>query len=79
MALSSCPECQKELSDTAWNCPHCGWHKSRAGVVVAWIVAAAILAFFGLVYYQISEANKAYAELQKQNEKADRMIKALKR
>ena len=47
-------------------------------MVVAWIIAIVIIALGVLFYYQINESNKAFAELQKQNEKADRMIKALK-
>ena len=25
MALINCPECKKEISDTARKCPHCGY------------------------------------------------------
>jgi len=25
MALMTCPECKKEISDQAHSCPHCGW------------------------------------------------------
>jgi RNA polymerase subunit RPABC4/transcription elongation factor Spt4 len=78
VALSTCPECRKGISDKASNCPHCGWHKSRAGLVAAWIIAIVIIALGVLFYYEINESNKAFAELRKQNEKADRMIKALK-
>ena len=78
MAVSSCPECRKELSHTALNCPHCGWHKSRAGLVVAWIVASVIIALGARFYYQIDQANKAKAALRKEMDKADKMIRALK-
>jgi predicted amidophosphoribosyltransferase len=79
VALSTCPECRKELSDTARNCPHCGWHKSRVGLVIAWIVAIALLGCAVLFYYQINEADKARANLKRELEKSDAMVKALKR
>jgi hypothetical protein len=79
VALSTCSECRKKIRDKASNCPHCGWHKSRAGLVAAWIIAILIIALGVLFYYQINETDKAFAELKKQSEKADRMIKAQKR
>jgi RNA polymerase subunit RPABC4/transcription elongation factor Spt4 len=78
MALSSCPECRKEISDTARNCPHCGWHKSQIGVLAAWIILVVILAIAALFYYQIDPANNAEANLKKELDKSDAMIKALK-
>lgn len=30
MALIKCPECQKEVSDTAETCPHCGYRLKPA-------------------------------------------------
>jgi predicted amidophosphoribosyltransferase len=59
MALSSCPKCRKELSETALNCPNCGWHKSRAGLVVAWIVAIVMIALGLLFYYQIESSKQS--------------------
>lgn len=29
MALTKCPECNKEVSDTAETCPHCGYRLKR--------------------------------------------------
>ena len=29
MALIKCPECSKEISDTAKNCPNCGYEKEK--------------------------------------------------
>ena len=29
MALTKCPECQKEVSDTAETCPHCGYRLKK--------------------------------------------------
>jgi hypothetical protein len=44
MTVSACPECQKEVSDQASVCPHCG--APRAGSVAAtkgkWLVAGAL-------------------------------------
>ena|SRR6266568_2761699 len=75
VALSNC---RKEISDTAWNCPHCDWHKSRTGLVAAWVVAIVIITLGAVIYYQIDQANKAEAALRKELDKSDRMIKALK-
>ena len=77
MALSSCPECRKEISDKAWNCPHCGWHKSRAGLIVAWIIAIVIIALGVLFYYQINESNKAFSDLRKDLDKPVEIQKKL--
>jgi uncharacterized protein (UPF0212 family) len=65
------------MSSTARNCPHCGWHKSQAGTVAAWIIALVILALVALFSYQINEANKAEANAKKELNKSDAMIKAL--
>ena len=32
MALVSCPECGKEISDAAQSCPHCGYELKKAPV-----------------------------------------------
>jgi hypothetical protein len=66
------------MSSTARNCPHCGWHKSQAGTVIASIVALIVLAMISLLWYQANEADKAHAALQEEIDKADRMIKAPK-
>lgn len=29
MAMIKCPECGKEISDKARNCPNCGWENSQ--------------------------------------------------
>ncbi len=31
MALKNCPECNKEVSDTASQCPHCGYKLQKSG------------------------------------------------
>ena len=77
MALATCPECQKELSDTALTCPHCGWHKSQAGTVIAVIAVLLILGLGLLAYYQNSETDKARANLQKELSKPVDLLKKL--
>jgi hypothetical protein len=76
VALSTCPECRKEISDKAWNCPHCGWHKSRAGLVAAWVVAIAVIGVAVLFYWQVKQADEASANLQRELNKSEAMIKA---
>ncbi|MGZ4965913.1 MAG: zinc ribbon domain-containing protein [Chthoniobacterales bacterium] len=39
MALKACPECGKEVSDKATRCPHCGFRRSIAPLVIGWIIA----------------------------------------
>jgi len=46
--------------------------------VAAWIIVLVILAVVAFSYYQFSEANKAKANLKKELEKSDAMLKALK-
>ena len=75
VALSNC---RKEISDTAWNCPHCGWHKSWAGLVAAWIVEIAVIGLAVLFYWQIKQADEAHAKFRKELDKSEAMIKALK-
>jgi hypothetical protein len=45
--------------------------------MAAWIIARVILGVAALFYYQINEANKAEANLKKELDKSDAMIKAL--
>lgn len=34
MALIKCPECGKEISDTAKSCPNCGYEKERQSKIL---------------------------------------------
>lgn len=45
MALINCPECGKEISDTAVSCPHCGYGINQAPVVTTQKKSNAIPAF----------------------------------
>ena len=51
MALVECPDCEKEISDTAKNCPHCGADVSVEGYFILFIIACtfAVLAVFGVL------------------------------
>lgn len=57
MALIQCPECGKQVSDTARSCPHCGYNLARRhqarrravvllGLVIAIIVGIAVYAVY---------------------------------
>lgn len=45
MALINCPECKKEISDTAKICPHCGYkmNGNKNKVIIASVVIVAVL------------------------------------
>lgn len=30
MPLIKCPDCKKEISESAWNCVHCGWVETKS-------------------------------------------------
>lgn len=57
MALVSCSECKKEISDTVKACPHCGKKKSRTFWKV--IVLVTVIFFIGKCS---SESNKINAD-----------------
>ncbi len=65
MALRPCPECREEMSETARNCPHCGWHRSRAGAVAAWLVVLALLVGGLWIWNDIYELKEAQRNLHK--------------
>ena len=43
MALIKCYECEKEISDEAGACPHCGAKRKKKAGPIAWIVAGIVL------------------------------------
>lgn len=49
MALIKCPECGKEISDTATTCPHCGtktnYQKKKSG----WFALGLIIFIIGIL------------------------------
>jgi hypothetical protein len=44
MAMQNCPECKKEIAQSAPACPHCGW-KRRS--VLIWIIGIGFALWFG--------------------------------
>lgn len=56
MALTPCPECNKQISDKAYACPGCGYPISPAakrgfgwsGVAHTWLTTSAIQVVIGL-------------------------------
>lgn len=72
MALINCPECNKEISDTAKVCPSCGYkinlqkHKKRNKIIFG-IMLSVIIASIGFyVIYSIDKRNKALEALDKE-------------
>jgi hypothetical protein len=61
MSLVKCPECSKEISDTAKSCPSCGksLKKSSAGKVIGIFIG--VIAFVLIVLFLISARNAAQA------------------
>jgi hypothetical protein len=49
MALVSCPECEKEVSDQAAKCPHCG-AKLRMGTFAKSVIGATVVLGLFLAY-----------------------------
>jgi len=47
MALIKCNECKKEISDTAKQCPHCGYKKKKIGFFWPIIMILIIIGYFG--------------------------------
>jgi len=50
MALINCPECQKEVSETAKRCPHCGYtlkdNKKIIAIVSVSVIVVLLIVFF---------------------------------
>lgn len=77
MSLIICPECQKEISDTASACPHCGYqlHKKahripKKKLLVLCLISVAIIVFF---IVSVIQNNYKVAE---EREKAESTLKA---
>lgn len=81
MALTSCPECQKEVSDSAAQCPHCGFNLAnrrqdeQRSKNLRGLVTLGFIAFIGIAgynaYYQHAEKRSAklaaIAEMERRN------------
>ena len=54
MALINCPECNKEINDSAKSCPHCGYKFKNSVWMKIWskrlIIIGAISAICSLIY-----------------------------
>ena len=47
MALIKCKECKKEISDSAKQCPHCGYKKKKIGFFWPIIMILILIGYFG--------------------------------
>ena len=75
MALITCPECNKEVSDTNKKCPHCGYklnvNKQKKGISkkiigIIGICAIVIICFIGILIYT-RPINKFHRYISKKN------------
>ena len=56
MALVNCPECKKEVSDTAVTCPHCGYQLKETPILRSPALAAVLNFFFHFpAYFYVKE------------------------
>ena len=66
MALITCPECQKQVSEAARSCPHCGHPLGRsplkaiAGAIISLITAAAVVAIVLVVATNSDEGKEKW-------------------
>lgn len=72
MALINCPECGKEISDTAVSCPHCGYGINQTPVVTTRKKSNAIPVFLlicfliaGCICFYKANENNQEIEIQK--------------
>lgn len=72
MALINCPECNKEISDKATVCPHCGYGLNSISVITAHKRSNAIPVFLlicfligGLICFYKANANNSEMEILK--------------
>jgi hypothetical protein len=49
MALVECPDCEKEISNTAKNCPHCGADIWNEGGMILFVIACSVVVTVVLV------------------------------
>lgn len=69
MALIKCPECQKEISDSAVSCPNCGHRlKAMSDQTKKIIIAFVIVVIISFGFYGIYKYNENY--IQEQSESA---------
>jgi DNA-directed RNA polymerase subunit RPC12/RpoP len=51
MAMTTCKECGKEVSDTAKTCPHCGARQRQKTSILIKIIAVPLVGFLLLFFY----------------------------
>jgi len=64
MAIINCPECNKEISDTAKSCPHCGFNLPKKGIGCAGYIFAAVgvVLIFSLLGKSPQDGDKYYSQ-----------------
>lgn len=65
MALIKCPECNKEISDTAKRCPNCGYNfsieiKKKIRIII-FVFLVCVVLLFGFIIYQHSKPIYKYS------------------
>lgn len=82
MALIKCPECGKEMSDTAKTCPHCGYKKPFKNPLNVFFythprILGAILAviFLGVFYWLMINGAFDSKETRKMIQESKQIIK----
>lgn len=75
MALLNCPKCNKQISDTANSCPHCGYkpqlqpntkknpNKKKIIITIIIIVAIIVIGFISVLAYLNIQKSKYNAEI----------------
>lgn len=70
MALINCPECGKEISDTAKHCPNCGFkikgkkkNGKKVGIVIGVIIIVLIVGILFFVFGGKSKEQKFYEDI----------------
>ena len=65
MALIQCPECKKQVSDTAKTCPHCGYKlnaqqvKHRNKIILWIIVSLLVIGLFVFISFEREKEKQA--------------------
>jgi hypothetical protein len=49
MAISECPECKGQVSDTAAACPHCGAKQKQGSGLWKWVLGVPVVLFVAMM------------------------------